>query len=174
MKTILKNNTLWFDGTIEVRPDQLEDFIIKGVDVKNLAVTEIDSDVKRFNRMSPVKITTKSECAVITQDWIIPDDYKSLDVYKYIMENVVPKIDTTEALYEDRLVRLLLEIDEFEKRDLLPLLRILIYVIDVLRNKEVVWGVGRGSSCASYLLYLIGVHCVDPVLYEIPLVEFFR
>lgn len=174
MKTTLGNRTLWYDGTMEVAPGDLEDFIVKGVDVSRLAVTEVNSDVKQFNKMSPVKLDTKSECTTITNDWIIPDEYKSVDVGAYVVDKLVPKIDKDDPLYEDRLVRLLLEIEEFEKRGFNPLLRILIYVVDVLRKKQIVWGVGRGSSCASYLLYLIGVHCVDPVRFEIPLVEFFR
>jgi DNA polymerase III alpha subunit len=50
----------------------------------------------------------------------------------------------------------------------------LIYVIDVMTEKNVVWGVGRGSSCSSYLLYLLGLHEVDPVKYEIEISDFLR
>jgi DNA polymerase III alpha subunit len=34
--------------------------------------------------------------------------------------------------------------------------------------------VGRGSSVASYVLFLIGVHKIDPIKYELPIEEFFK
>ena len=46
--------------------------------------------------------------------------------------------------------------------------------IDTLREKNVVWGVGRGSSVASFCLFLIGVHKVNPILYKLKINEFLR
>jgi DNA polymerase III alpha subunit len=48
------------------------------------------------------------------------------------------------------------------------------YVVDTLRNNQVVWGVGRGSSVASYVLFIIGVHKIDSVKYKLPINEFFK
>jgi DNA polymerase III alpha subunit len=48
------------------------------------------------------------------------------------------------------------------------------YLVDTFRENNIVWGVGRGSSVASYALYLIGVHKVDSVKYELPITEFFK
>ena len=48
------------------------------------------------------------------------------------------------------------------------------YIIDTLRENNVVWGVGRGSSVASYVLFLLGVHKIDSVKYNLPLEEFFK
>jgi DNA polymerase III alpha subunit len=48
------------------------------------------------------------------------------------------------------------------------------YIVDTLRANNVVWGVGRGSSVASYVLHLIGVHKIDSVKYDIPIEEFFK
>ena len=43
------------------------------------------------------------------------------------------------------------------------LLRYMIYLVDYMRENNIVWGVGRGSKCtASFVLYLIGVHRIDP------------
>ena len=50
----------------------------------------------------------------------------------------------------------------------------LLYIIDTFKSQNVFWGVGRGSSCASYILYLIDLHLVDSVLYDIPMEEFFK
>jgi DNA polymerase III alpha subunit len=70
--------------------------------------------------------------------------------------------------------RLLKEITLFQKHDMIPVLRAMKYVVDTLRSNGVVWGVGRGSSVASYVLHLIGVHKIDPIKYDIPIEEFFK
>jgi DNA polymerase III alpha subunit len=74
--------------------------------------------------------------------------------------------------YDRRIIRINNELEEFKRRNLIPLFKTIIYVVDTLREKQILWGVGRGSSCASYLLYLIGLHCVDPVQYDISMNEF--
>jgi DNA polymerase III alpha subunit len=38
----------------------------------------------------------------------------------------------------------------------------------------VLWGVGRGSSVASYCLYILGVHKVDSIKYELDIHEFLK
>ena len=48
------------------------------------------------------------------------------------------------------------------------------YMIDTFRKNDIVWGVGRGSSVASYVLFLIGVHKTDSMLYELDVTEFLR
>ena len=64
------------------------------------------------------------------------------------------------------------ELAEFERRGLFDLLRVMIYVLDRFRETNQVYGVGRGSSCASFILFLLGLHVVDPVKFEVPLEEF--
>ena len=77
-------------------------------------------------------------------------------------------------LYEERVERLSSEIWLFKSEKLDEVLRVLIYVVDTMREKNVIWGVGRGSSCSSYLLYLLGLHEVDPVRYQIEVTDFIR
>jgi DNA polymerase III alpha subunit len=43
-----------------------------------------------------------------------------------------------------------------------------------MRSSNIVWGVGRGSSVASYALYLIGIHKIDPIKYNLSINEFFK
>jgi DNA polymerase III alpha subunit len=57
---------------------------------------------------------------------------------------------------------------------LIPVLRAMKYVVDTLRSNNIVWGVGRGSSVASYVLFIIGVHKIDSVKYKLPINEFFK
>ena len=62
----------------------------------------------------------------------------------------------------------------YQERDMFDLLRFLVYMVDTMRNNSIVWGVGRGSSVASYVLYLIGVHKIDSLYYDLDIAEFLR
>jgi len=66
------------------------------------------------------------------------------------------------------------ELRLFAKHDMIPMLKTMKYVVDTLRANNIVWGVGRGSSVASYVLHIIGVHKIDSVKYNIPIEEFFK
>jgi DNA polymerase III alpha subunit len=48
------------------------------------------------------------------------------------------------------------------------------YLVDAMRENKIVWGVGRGSSVASYVLYLIGVHRIDSIKYDLDIKEFLK
>jgi DNA polymerase III alpha subunit len=67
-----------------------------------------------------------------------------------------------------------MELAEFEARKLFPVLQLLIYIIETMRKNSLVWGVGRGSSVASYILYLLGIHKVDSVKYKLDIKEFLK
>jgi DNA polymerase III alpha subunit len=97
-------------------------------------------------------------------DWFMPDEYKNLDILKYVMELSPP----------ENLERTAEELDAFAERNMLNLLRWLKYFVDTMRSKNMVWGLGRGSSVASYVLFLIGVHKIDSVKYELDWKEFLR
>jgi DNA polymerase III alpha subunit len=62
----------------------------------------------------------------------------------------------------------------YQERNLFDLLRYLKYLIDTMRENRIIWGVGRGSSLASYVLYLLGVHRIDSMLYDLDPAEFLR
>ncbi len=62
----------------------------------------------------------------------------------------------------------------YQERGLFDLLRYLTYLVDVMRDNQVIWGVGRGSSVASYVLYLLGVHRINSMFYDLDVGEFLR
>ena len=62
----------------------------------------------------------------------------------------------------------------YKERGMLNLLRYMIYLVSFMRENNIVWGVGRGSSVASYILYLIGVHRIDSIKYNLDWREFLR
>jgi DNA polymerase III alpha subunit len=98
-------------------------------------------------------------------NWYMPEKYYQINVKEYLLD----KCQTQEE--RDRVES---EYVLFEKKKFIHVLQFLIYFIDTLREKNVVWGVGRGSSVASFCLFLIGVHKVNPLLYNLKINEFLR
>jgi DNA polymerase III alpha subunit len=98
--------------------------------------------------------------------WNMPDEYKTLDIESWIWEQT-PPWDPQHSRVEE-------ELREFKSRNMLDLLRWLKYFVDVCTKENIVWGVGRGSSVSSYVLYLIGVHSIDPIKYNLDWQEFLR
>ena len=97
--------------------------------------------------------------------WFMPDKYKELD----IAELVISRCTTPEQLQRCGEELLL-----YQERGLFNLLRYLVYVVDIMRDNSVIWGVGRGSSVSSYVLYLLGVHRIDSMYYDLDVSEFLR
>jgi DNA polymerase III alpha subunit len=102
--------------------------------------------------------------AIDPNNWLIPSEYQTMNIEQWLVENC-PTYNYT---------RLADEIALYQTHNMIPMLRAMKYVVDTLRNNGVVWGVGRGSSVASYVLFLIGVHKIDPIKYELPIEEFFK
>ena len=97
-------------------------------------------------------------------EWFIPDEYQRMDIEEFVVSQC-PKQNY------DRLIQ---ELDLYKSHNLLPVLRAMKYIVDTLRANNIVWGVGRGSSVASYVLFIIGVHKIDSVKYKLPINEFFK
>jgi DNA polymerase III alpha subunit len=97
--------------------------------------------------------------------WFMPDEYKNMDIAKWLLE---------QAKHETELQRTGKELLMYAERDMLDLLRYLKYLVDTLRSNNIVWGVGRGSSVASFVLYLIGVHKINSITYNLDIEEFIR
>ena len=97
--------------------------------------------------------------------WHMPEEYRQLDIAEYVLG-----LCTTEAELQRCGEELLL----YQERDLFNLLRYLKYLVDVMTENRVIWGVGRGSSVASYVLYLLGVHRINSMYYELNVREFLR
>jgi DNA polymerase III alpha subunit len=75
---------------------------------------------------------------------------------------------------QEELQRVGQELLLYQERDLFNLLRYLKYFVDTMRKNSVVWGLGRGSSVASYILYLLGVHKINSLYYDLPIEEFLK
>jgi DNA polymerase III alpha subunit len=171
MKTELKDRVLWHDGTTQANPDAVPDLFLMGVSQDKIIANELNDDLKLFNQLSDNPIDTiKIGNSAFDLEWNIPEHYKALDLEVYLKEQITKRTDGKDAY----LNRLKMELIEIRDRQLENLFRTLVYIVDKLRSERKVWGVGRGSSCASLALYLIGIHEVDPIKYQIPMTEFFH
>jgi DNA polymerase III alpha subunit len=103
--------------------------------------------------------------AMKQNSWHMPDEYKHMDIAEYVLS-----LRDSDA----RLQRCGQELLLFQERNLFDLLRYLKYLVDTLRDNCMIWGVGRGSSVASYVLYLLGVHRIDSMFYDLDAREFLR
>ena len=163
---------LWDDGSISVDPDKIIDYLFRIKDPSKLFVTSINQDIKDYNQVTDKKLSVKTKSVQeFPPQWNIPDKYINLNMDEYQI-SLAELIDPNDKLYQQRIERLSKEIWMFNQLNLDIVLKTLVFIIDTMIEKNVVWGVGRGSSCSSYLLFLMGLHCVDPVLYDIDINDF--
>ena len=101
----------------------------------------------------------------LQQTWHMPQQYKDMDIAQHILDLCKTDAELQRCGHE-----LLL----YQERNLFNLLRFLKYLVDTMINNQVTWGVGRGSSVASYVLYKLGVHRIDSMFYELDVEEFLR
>ncbi len=165
--TQLKNRILWFDGSTSIDPSNIYNYL----KYDNIFVTELTSDIKQYNKISDNKITVKDVVSLPDVKWEIPEEYISLNIEDYIIQKHLNymKLVRNSRPYEQRLAY---ELVKYNKNNLYDMLRCLVYIIDTLTEKNVTWGIGRGSSVASYVLFLLDVHIIDPIECELDFMEF--
>jgi DNA polymerase III alpha subunit len=137
-------------------------------------IVEQTDSVKQLENQIGFKFAAPYETHFPTADydlacqsnWNMPDEYKALDIEEYIWSLTPP--------WDPQHTRVLEELAAFKERNMLDLLRWLKYFVDTCNENNVVWGIGRGSSVASYILYLIGVHHIDSIKYNLEWQEFLR
>lgn len=111
----------------------------------NLSIEEFDNDLQ--NR------------------WFIPESYHNFDIAKYVLDL---------CKSEEELQRVGQELLMYQDRDMFPLLCYLKYLVDTMRENNIVWGVGRGSSVSSFVLFLLGVHRINSLYYDLSIDEFLK
>lgn len=140
------------------------ELLYRGQDLSDVAFDDID----RFNKFATeLEISPISDISLISKEFNIPQHYKELDVEKYIRERLVQRDP-------DEIGRVEMELNMYRERGLFPVLQLLIWIVDTMRKHNLVWGVGRGSSVSSYLLYILGVHKVNSYKYDLDIKEFLK
>jgi len=142
---------------------KIKDALVRDTDIS--AVEELIGEVYNFKRYQKLDISVPEYDANNQVTWHMPAEYKDMDIAKWILE---------QCKTEPELQRVGEELLLFQERDLFDLLRYLKYLVDTMRTNGVIWGVGRGSSVASYVLYLIGIHRIDSMYYDLSIHEFLR
>ncbi len=97
--------------------------------------------------------------------WHLPIEYLNMDIAQYVLD----KCNT-----ETELQRAGEELIKFQERDMFILLKYLKYLVDTMRKNNIVWGVGRGSSVASFVLFLLEVHRINSLYYDLSIDEFLK
>jgi len=171
----LNDRILWFDGSSTFSASTIVDNISAGCSTENIFVDVLTPDIEQYNKLVPKneRIIVKENLDELSFVWNIPEEYKTLDVIGYVADRLLslegPGGDIT--LQEQRCAD---ELKLYKKLGLFDTLRTLIYIINILEEKNIVWGVGRGSSVSSYVLYIIGAHDVDSFSYNLNIEEFLR
>lgn len=169
--TPLSNRTLWYDGDSSYNPTQLISLINKGYKVD--WVDYITPEIVSYNNIASSEIKIKENCNPLNMQWNLPKKYLDLDVFDYV---ITKHVELTKHLNSDEIEkrdkRLVSELIKYKETKMLDVLRTIIYIINRLTSERVIWGIGRGSSVSSYVLYIIGVHDVDSFKYELSINDF--
>ena len=128
------------------------------------SLKELGIDLPVINT-APKRSTTEKFDKENCDHWHMPEKYYQINVLQWLLDK---------CQNDDEKQRVQLEYDLFEKKKFIKVLQFLIYFVDTLRANNIVWGVGRGSSVASFCLFLIGVHKINPLLYNLDITEFLR
>ena len=167
-------------GEIILEENDLCNLVMQGQALQELTHVVVSSEINLKKLLDDIEdpgalmswtFPESSDMSVLEFDlqrqscWFMPDEYKNIDIAKYLLD-----LCNT----QDQLQRVGKELLLYQDRNLLDLLRYLKYLIDTMRANNIIWGVGRGSSVSSYVLYLLGVHRVDSMYYDLDVGEFLR
>jgi DNA polymerase III alpha subunit len=164
-------------GQTYYESDELVDILYAnpGVDLSKFLVTDCNSynssveitysDFESLKKYQPFEGSVDELDHRNQNTWHMPPEYFKLDIAQWILD---------QCKTDSELQRVAEELLLFQERDLFDLLRWLKYFVDTMRANQVVWGVGRGSSVASYVLYLIGVHRINSMYYDLDISEFLK
>lgn len=176
--TVLEDRVLWFDGSITIDPSDVFDHISH---LDKVFVTNSDDTIDQYNKFvskkQKIAVKTSNNNSSITPTWNIPEQYQELDVYQHIRQQHIEMFKTeqwSQTEWNNRQQRINDEFEQFENKQLLPLLRTLIFIINTMKQHDKVWGTGRGSSVSSYVLFVLEVHDVDSFFYNINFTDFIK
>lgn len=178
-KTDLSDRILWYDGDSTIAADKIVDAILQGMSPNNMYTDKLSADIEQYNKLvkPPDQVTIKQTIAPLDYTWNIPQEWEDLDIDSFIHTKFVQECELQGwdlNTQTNRINRICEELQIYDQLNLMNVLRTLIYVINTLEEKNVVWGIGRGSSVASYILYLIGVHDIDSIRYNLDITDFLR
>lgn len=165
-------------GQAILSSNNLRELILQGKNISHLNVV-FDEEIKQFEEFqavllpdvitflgAPEETQTFDEFHQARADeWIFPVVYQQVDVIAWLLNKCTTQ-EQIDRVYQEYIL--------YEDRNLIMLLRLFIFLVDYMRKNKFVWGVGRGSSVSSYILYLIGVHRVDSLRYGLDINDYLK
>jgi len=135
--------------------------------LSTLEFLDIDNDVAdQYNKIIEEKHLDYDPIQLVPdQSWFVPNDIMNLDIEEHLFSlcSSQAEIDRVSG-----------EIELYKKHNMIDVLRCVKYIVDTLKENNIVWGVGRGSSVASYCLFLLDLHKINSIKYNLPIGEFFK
>ena len=131
----------------------------------NSACLENADQIPALHVFSPTTLSKEEFDRKNQNQWFIPLEYQNFDIENFIL---------TLCKTEDEIIRVKEELSLFNQYNMISVLKCLKYLVDTFRLNNIVWGVGRGSSVASYSLYLLGVHKINSLKYQLEIHEFLK
>ena len=157
----------------------LVDMIYSGhVDKCHVVLCDPSDDIDKFNsamqeqylpelkQYIPLDVDEKTFDGALQSEWFMPNSYKQFDIEKFLIAQCPDKPEAKTRVIE--------ELNKFKELGHLNLLKFLHFLVTFMKENKIVWGVGRGSSVASYVLYLLGIHKIDSIQYRLDWKEFIR
>lgn len=171
--------------TVQMRTDKFGQIILNEDDIADIYLSDPDRTLKKVITESKIVFPdileiqnvldskqhidlniSIEEFDKLNQDvWHMPEEYKTMDIAQYVLDSC----DSQEELQRAGSELLL-----FQEKDMFMLLRYLKYLVDTMRKNNIIWGVGRGSSTSSFVLFLLGVHKINSMYYDLPIEEFIK
>lgn len=151
-------------------PDlKIENFNIVDPELYNYSIEKLHLNYPMLKKYLPLdykeEVPLELFDRIQQEHWCMPAEYLDLDIAQHIL-SLCKKQEELQRVGEELLL--------YQERNLFNLLRYLKYFVDTMRKNNIVWGLGRGSSTASYVLYLLGVHKIDSLYYDLPIEEFLK
>jgi len=174
----LEDRIITDTGAMVAKHDLLVSLALDGKDFSHLPTVD-HPDIRLYHAVNETGASAKiweEDDNIVGPDpasfgWATPPEYARIDIDRLCIDALTDMGLIDDETYVGRLTD---ELDIIQEKDMGDFFRCLVWITDTMRVNDVVWGLGRGSSCASLVLYLIGVNKVDPVKYDINMVEFYK
>lgn len=148
---------------------------------RKVFVSELTPTVKAYNQMvmADGKIAEKidfDDSVIVAEEWKMPEEYKNMslkDISCRLLDRQ-EELQLDDDQYDVRIARIKSELFAYKDINKLDMIRLMCYVVDAMSAAKQIWGVGRGSSVSSYVLFLIGVHDIDSVKYDLDFTDFVK
>ena len=144
-------------GEVLLHTKGILDLLYQGKDLKNQNfLVDNSKDISLYDQFS---FNSLDNCNYKFPDlekrrntWFYPDEYNQIDLNSFFLSLCHTDVERN---------RVINEITKYYEKGFEKFLRFCIYFSKIVNDNHLVIGVGRGSSCCSYVLYLLGLHKVQ-------------